>query len=276
MNNPTGIIGLTLLILNFAISYKGFTDKAIFDKYKFEVDRILIGKEYNRLFSSGFLHLNWMHLIFNMYSLYSFSELLELELGSVYFLIIYLVSLIGGSLLALFIHRNHGDYSAVGASGAVCGVIFASIALYPQLQVGIPLTDISFKSWMFGLLFLAFTLFGIKTKKGNIGHEAHLGGAILGMIAALIIRPSSLSENLGIILMILIPSLAFISLIIYKPEFLLVNNFSRGIDNEYDLDHAYNKKVVDNQNEVDRILEKIKSKGLSSLSKKEKEFLDNN
>ncbi len=275
--NESGILGLLLVIVNFFISYKGFNDTHFFDKYKFNVDKILISKEYQRLITSGFLHGSWLHLIFNMVGLYGFCNLLEFELGIVSVLIIYAISLLGGSLFSLYVHRAHGDYSAIGASGAVCGILFAAIALYPDLKVGFPIIDISLKSWIFGILFLIVTLLGIKSGKGNIGHEAHLGGAVIGMMTALIFVPSALSENITIILLILIPSLAFMLLIYLKPEFLLVENyFGKPPVKHYNIDHKFNEIKVDKQNEIDRILEKINKRGIKSLSKKEKEFLDNN
>src|SRR5450432_2036948 len=111
---------LILIIANCIFSYKGFTNELFFDGYKFEVDRILINKDYKRLITSGFLHVGWTHLIFNMIRLYAFSGLIESNLGGVKFLIIYFAGLIGGGLLSLFVHRNHGDFTSVGASGAVC------------------------------------------------------------------------------------------------------------------------------------------------------------
>jgi membrane associated rhomboid family serine protease len=115
---------------------KGFTNQLFFDAYKFEVDKILINKDYKRLITAGFLHSGWSHLILNMLTLLLFSESIERYLGESLFLIIYLASLVGSCLFALFIHRNHGDYSAVGASGAVSGIVFASIALFPGMGVG--------------------------------------------------------------------------------------------------------------------------------------------
>src|ERR1700704_4875072 len=120
----TGIIGLVLIIANIGFSYMGFTNQTFFDGYKFEVDRILINKDYKRLITSGFLHVGWTHLVFNMFSLYAFSGIIAGYLGGVQFLVIYFASLLGGNLLSLLVHKNHGDYSAVGASGAVCGIIF--------------------------------------------------------------------------------------------------------------------------------------------------------
>jgi len=83
------IIGIILIIANIAFSYKGFTNDAFFESYKFEVNRILINKDYKRLITSGFLHVGWTHLIFNMFSLYMFSGAIEETLGGIRFLIIY-------------------------------------------------------------------------------------------------------------------------------------------------------------------------------------------
>src|ERR1700754_3698361 len=202
----TGIIGLILIIANFAISYKGFTNEAFFDRYKFEVDKILINKDYKRLVTSGFLHVSWIHLIFNMLSLYIFSGMIESTLGIFQFVFIYFASLIGGELLSLLIHKNHGDYSSVGASGAVCGVMFAAVAIYPDMNIGFFLIPISIPAWIYALVFVLISIYGIRSQKNNIGHDAHLGGALVGMILALIMNPSALMANYGKILIILVPT----------------------------------------------------------------------
>src|ERR1043165_8616153 len=91
-----GFISIAIIIANVFVSYKGFTDREFFARYSFEVEKILIYKDYKRLITSGFLHVNWMHLIFNMISLYIFSTNLEPYIGSVSYLAIYFISLIGG------------------------------------------------------------------------------------------------------------------------------------------------------------------------------------
>ncbi len=266
-----GLFGLLLIILNVGFSYKGFTDSRFFYRYKFEVDSILLKKQYFRLISSGFLHVSWTHLIFNMASFYAFSESLLIELGGFYFLLIYFASLVGGNLFALFIHKNHGDYSAVGASGAISGLIFAAIALFPGMRIGFMFIPILISSWLYGLLFLLISIYGIKSKRDNIGHEAHLGGALVGLITAIMIRPSALSQNLITISLFTIPTIAFIFLIILKPQILLIDNFFfKSKQNYFDIDHKYNEIKANKQKEIDNILDKISQKGLESLSEKEK------
>lgn len=148
-----------------------------FKNYKFEIDKVLIYKEYKKLLTSGFLHVGWTQLVFNMVSLYGFSGLFENKIGGGKFLIIYFESLIGGSLLSLFVHRNHGDYSAVGASGAISGIIFASIALFPEMGFGFLGLPFSIPTWLYEILYISYSIYGIKSSKDNIGHDAHLGGA---------------------------------------------------------------------------------------------------
>lgn len=272
--SDTGTIGFILILANIAFSYKGFNNVAFFDGYKFEVDRILVNKDYKRLVTSGFLHVGWSHLIFNMLSLYAFSGTIEHSLGGIKFLIIYFASLIGGDLLSLFVHRNHADYSSVGTSGAICGVIFASIALYPDMGIGF-FGLFSLPSWLYGILYIAFSIYGIKSSNNNIGHEAHLGGALIGMAVALVMEPSAFAENYLAILIIAVPTIVFIYLIITKPNVLLVDNFYfKTHNNHYSIDHRYNEERHIGQQEIDMILDKINKKGINGLSKKERDKLD--
>jgi membrane associated rhomboid family serine protease len=269
-----GIIVLILIVVTTLVSYKGFSNSLFFDGYKFEVDKILVYKDYKRLITSGFLHVSWQHLLFNMFSLYAFSGLVGITLGSLNFLIIYFASLLGGDLLSLLIHRNHGDYSSVGASGAICGVIFASVAIFPDMGINFFLLPISIPGWIYALLYVLFSIYAIRSKKNNIGHDAHLGGALVGMILALIMYPSVFIYNYGKILLILVPTVVFIYLIITRPGILLVDNlFYKTHRDFYSIDHQYNSERADQQEEVDRILDKISKKGMGSLNKKEKETL---
>ena len=270
----TGIIGLILIVVNVAFSYKGFTNQLFFESYKFEVDKLLVNKDYKRLISSGFLHVSWTHLIFNMFSLFFFSGIIEGNLGGPQFLAIYFASLIGGGLLSLLVHRQHGDYSAVGASGAVCGVIFASIALFPGFGIGFFGMPFSMPGWLYGILFVLYSIYGIKSKKDNIGHEAHLGGALIGMAVALCMQPAAFAENYQTILIIAIPTIAFIYLIITRPQFLLIDNyFYKKHQDYYSIDHKYNAEKKNRQRELDKLLDKINKKGMDSLSKNEKQKL---
>jgi membrane associated rhomboid family serine protease len=266
--NQAGIVSLLIIATNFLVSYQGFKSPGFFAKYVFEVEKILIYKDYKRLITSLFLHANWQHLIFNMISLFFFSFSLESSIGSWQLLLLYLVSGMGGDLLALFIHRHDGAYSSVGASGAINGLIFAAIALNPHLQV------FFMPGWLFGIIYILFSIYGIQSKKDNIGHESHLGGAVIGMLIAVIVRPSVLIDNWWTLLIVLLPTLVFMYIIIKKPQLLMVNNLFHKNNFNYTLDDRYNEQKKNTQVEVDKILEKIHKKGMNSLSRKEKEILN--
>ncbi len=270
----TGIVSILIIAANIIFSYKGFTSQSFFDRYSFEVDRILIDRDYKRLITSGFLHVSWHHLIFNMISLLLFSAMLEGYLGPLGFAVTYFISLAGGNLMALFIHRSHGDYSAVGASGAISGVIFASIALFPGLHVGLILLPIHIPGWLFGVVYVLYSIYGIRSRRDNIGHEAHLGGALAGILTALAFYPSAIVNNLFTIAVILIPMTVFTWVIVKQPQFLLIDNFWFKNQYNYTVDDRYNLQKKNTQQEVDRILDKISKRGLNSLSRKEREVLE--
>lgn len=267
-----GLIGLMILITNVLVSYLGFKDRNFFQKFAFEIDPILIGKDFKRLITSGFLHVGWTHLLFNMITFYFFSYRLEGLLGAANFLMIYFASLLGGNLLALFIHRNHPDYSAVGASGAVCGLIFATIALYPGMDIGLIFLPVYIPSWLFGLLFVLLSIYGIKAQNDNIGHDAHLGGGLVGMLVAIALYPQILSLNTVPILAILIPASTFLFILAYRPEFLHINVFRRkgGFQT---LEDRYHTTRKNKEIELNELLEKIQKNGMDSLTKREKERL---
>jgi membrane associated rhomboid family serine protease len=268
------IIGLILIAVNCLVSYRGLKNHVFFDDYKFEIDKILISKDYKRLLTSGFLHVSWSHLLFNMLSLFLFSAVLENYLGAISFIAIYFSGLIGGNLLALFVHRHHGDYSSAGASGAICGVIFACIALFPDLGIGLLGLPLSIPGWLYGLLYVLYSIYGIRSEKDNIGHEAHLGGAVIGMITAIIIHPEAFTQNYFTILIIFFPAVVFVYLIITRPHKLLIHNFyHKSHSTYYDIDHKYNEERANRQKELDHLLDKVHQKGFDGLSKREKERL---
>jgi membrane associated rhomboid family serine protease len=269
----TQITTLILVIANVIFSYSGFKENGYIEENVFSVDKILIGKEYKRLITSGFIHASWWHLGFNMMALYSFGSYIELVFGSLNFLLIYFASLLGGNLLSLFIHRNHGEYSALGASGAVFGIVYSSIILDPFSEISLFML-MPLVAWAYGILFIAISIFGIKSKVGNIGHDAHLGGAIIGMLVTIGLRPMLLEGHLSTILLLLIPSVFFIFWLIRKPETMLVENLFAQKQGFQTMEDRYNTRRATHEKEVDRILEKISKRGIESLTAKEKEVLN--
>lgn len=254
-------------------SFQGFNNRTFLEEWLFKVDRILYFKEYKRLFTSGFIHLDIQHLAFNMLTLFFFGESVIYSLGQTGFLFVYFLSMLGGSLMALYIYRNYGDYSALGASGAVCGIVFASIAVFPGMSLYLMFIPIPIPAWLYGLGYVAYTIYGIRKKSDNIGHEAHLGGAVIGMLLAVALRPDSLQTNLLPILLVLVPSLIFITLNFIKPDWLITGNLFSRKKTYHTVDEKYNIEKAGKQKEMDRVLEKIHQQGMHSLTKEERDFL---
>ena len=176
---------IIILLATIAMSYYGFNNSTFFNRYKFNVGAVQKG-DYVRLVSSGFLHANWEHLIFNMISLYFFQDVIIGSMGNLMFLLIYFGSMLLGSVFSLYIYKKQPYYSAIGASGAVSGIIFAAIALYPTAL------SVNFlPGWLFGALYFGYSVFMMfNPQQGdNLGHAAHLGGALFGLIVVVVYAP---------------------------------------------------------------------------------------
>lgn len=272
MENP-GFITFFLIITNFIFSYRGFKDYSFFTRYKFQVEQVMVYKDYKRLFTSGFLHVGWMHLIFSMLALYFFSSGLVSYLGVGEFILIYVAGILGGNLFSLLIHKNDSFYSSVGASGAVFSIMFSSIALFPGMRIGLFFLPLSLPAWLFGLGYLLFSIYAIRSRSDNIGHDAHVGGGLTGMLLAVLLHPSALVNNFVTILIIAVPAIIFIYTIIKKPGALLVDNFYYNNSRTLTKEDKYNLKKKNTEEELDRVLEKIHKKGINSLNEKEKKLL---
>lgn len=257
---------IIFLVIGIGVfSYKGFNDPGFFEKYVFHTDRILIGKQYYRVVSSAFLHGSWMHLAFNMLALYSFGGPLIDAFGSAHFIFLFVSSLLGGSLLSLFIHRNHGNYRAVGASGAVSGVIFAIVMHKPYGEILVFLFPMS--NWLFAILFVGYSIFGMTKDMDNIGHEAHLGGAITGLLVTAILWPWTIEAHTFLYYGLLIPSTLFLVYIWKKPSFLITKG--KSLTNNY----KKKKTQMSKEEELNALLDKSNFKG--KLSDEDKEKLKN-
>lgn len=218
MNEAVEAFAVVLMVANGIFSFRGFSNRRFIEKYLFHVGSILGRNEYYRLFTSGFLHANIPHLAFNMLALYSFSQGIGRVVGILDFVMIYFGSLIAGNLLALQINRNNPEYRALGASGAVSGVIFASILMYPHGSISFLFFPIAIPSWLFGIGFVLISIYGIRTGFGNLGHEAHLGGAIAGVLISLLIEPGLLRARLWLVLALIIPAAAYLYLLAKRPD----------------------------------------------------------
>ena len=199
-------VAIIIIGLNIFFSYKGFRDRIFFNKYKFSPVRIK-GGEKIRYISSGFLHVDTTHLIVNMFTLYFFVDAVIFRVGEINFLIIYFTSLIFGNWLTFRFNSNNINYSAVGASGAVMGIVYSAILLNPEMTLFFFILPMP--GYLFGLGYLFYSIYSMKKVNDNIGHEAHLGGAIAGFFSTIIISPAVVFTNLFTVLILLIPIVYF-------------------------------------------------------------------
>lgn len=207
MSNPAltihplilGIIGLTALASLFSPR-----DSNAFRSLEFNIGRLKQG-EYYRLLTSALIHVDFGHLAFNMITLFFFADEVIRYLGETYFLIIYICSALTGGLLSYFFHYQEDQYRAVGASGAVTGILYAAILLEPGLQLYIMPIPFPIPSYVFGIGYLFYSLYGMKSRMDNIGHSAHFGGAVGGYILTLIMVPTLFQTHLNMVLLMAVP-----------------------------------------------------------------------
>lgn len=201
------IATIVIIAANIIISLKGFNDPAFFEKYKFNIAGIRRGEQI-RMFSSAFLHADFSHLLFNMLTLYFFANVVIAQVGVVYYVIIYVASLLAGNLLAFYFHRNEPYYSAIGASGAVMGILYSAILFFPDMSLFLFFIPIPIPAWLFGMAYLLYSIYGMKSRMGNIGHDAHIGGAIGGYFLTLLFAPYLFQTSLWIVILLAIPLIA--------------------------------------------------------------------
>ena len=204
MSDTTALVTFILIGVTGIMTFQGFKNQSLFTRYMFDNELIVRNKEYERLLTSGLLHADWMHFGFNMFSLYSFGTYLELSYSPSVLLFIYITSILGGNVLSMLIYRNH-PYRAIGASGGVCGVIYASIFLLPGGKIMIFPLPLPIPSWVYAILFLLISAYGMRSTRNNIGHVAHLGGALIGLAVTFLMFPKkvlALPELLGLVLLI--------------------------------------------------------------------------
>lgn len=198
---------LILLIgLNLIVSFKGFNDLHFFRKYEFHIGSIRSGEQF-RMISSGFLHADLGHLFFNMFTLFMFAPVVIGYLGDFSFVLVYTASLVFGSLLTLYFHKNDYSYRAIGASGAVTGILYSAILLQPDMSLYLFFIPIPIPAFLFGIGYLLYSIYGMKAKNDNIGHTAHFGGAIGGFFITLLKHPQMLTENTFMVVVLAIPIL---------------------------------------------------------------------
>lgn len=194
LSSLTIIIAITVLV-----SLLSFNDKSIMYRLWFNAYQVNHRKQYYRFFTHGLVHADWMHLLVNMFVLWSFGTALQNDFayhlgvnGSFNFLMLYVTAIPLASVYSFYKHKNDPNYNALGASGAVSAVLFASVFFDPWnllLLFGIvPVPGI-----LFAVGYLYYTIKMAQKGTDNIGHDAHLWGAVYGFIFPILIEPKAIT-----------------------------------------------------------------------------------
>ena len=273
-SEPFAMMTFAILIVTALVSVMAFQRPDLKARLIFDPRAIFVEKQWDRMFTSGLIHADWSHFIFNAFSFYSFAQVIEIIYGWKSLLLIYCASIIGGSVLSLFIHRNH-DYRALGASGGVCGVIFASIFLLPGSSITLFLFPIGIPAVAYAVLFLVVSFISHRRQSDNTGHDAHLGGAIVGLLTATALFPKLVFAAPITFAVVLTTSLTILLLLIFDPLHLLFRGERTDLldcDNSrfYVENRVRNKKVE----ELDELLDQVSHDGLESLSNAKRKKLE--
>ena len=189
-------LNLIIVIGTVVTSFLAFNNVELFNRLKFNAYLIKERKEAWRFFSYALVHAGWMHLLINMWVLYSFGgiveEVMTIQFGSLamlYYGLLYVGGVIFSTLFDFRKHKSDPYYNAVGASGAVSAVVFASILLYPSGSIYIFPIPFALPSWVFGIVYLIYSAYMGKKGADNIGHNAHFWGAVYGIVFTVILNP---------------------------------------------------------------------------------------
>lgn len=196
-------ISLAIVLLTVTVSVLAFNNRTLFSRLLFNPSKVKRNNEYHRFVSSGFIHADWMHLLVNMFVLYSFGPIVEQYYHSYfgadysnYFLLLYIGGLVMSILPTYRKHLNNPSYNALGASGAVSGVVFTFILFQPLEKIclyGI----LCLPGVLFGAAYLFYCIYMDKKGGSRINHDAHLWGAIFGIVFTSLLQPSLLIDFFG-------------------------------------------------------------------------------
>ena len=185
----------TIFISTILISLLAFDKRSIiYNKFLLHPWSLVRGQRIYSFLMHAFIHADFAHLLFNMITFYFFAFGLEMEVGHLNFAIIFFGSLFISVISTIYKYKNDDDYRSLGASGAVSGVIFSAIIYNPSSKIYILLIPVGIPSPIFALLFVGYSYFASKNRYDNIAHEAHLWGAIGGVVLTIILNPNALVE----------------------------------------------------------------------------------
>ena len=191
----TPITAFFLLINVLVGAYSLFVEPDLIGRWAFRPAAVKKG-EWGRWITAGFVHTGLAHLLFNMVTMWSFGPPIERTIGWWRFLAVYMGSELAANALTYWRHRDDPAYSAVGASGAISGVVFSFVLFAPWAMLGV-LFIIPMPAILFAFLYIAFSIYASNQQVGRVAHEAHLGGALGGIVLTILLYPAALTTFLS-------------------------------------------------------------------------------
>jgi len=191
MQTQYGMGALVIFALTIVISVIGLKSPTLIEKMVLRPYRLVRNREYDRLITSGFVHADFAHLIFNMLTFYFFAFGLEREIGTVAFLALYFIGLVFSNTGSFIKHRNNPEYATLGASGAILAVLFASIIYRPEQKLFVFPIPVPIPAPLFAVGYLAYSYYAARNSKGRINHDAHIGGALTGLAFVALTDPGA-------------------------------------------------------------------------------------
>jgi membrane associated rhomboid family serine protease len=200
MLSDVGPASLFILAANVGLSLLGlFAVPQIVERCLFRPHEFARGQRRATAITSGFVHADLMHLIFNMMTFWFFGVPLERRIGTPMFLLLYAAGLLLSQLGSYMKHRNNPEYATLGASGAISAVLFASIVYFPTNSLMILPIPVPIPAPLFAVGYLAYTVWSARQNRGRINHDAHLGGALSGLVFVALFDPGAYARAIDLI-----------------------------------------------------------------------------
>ncbi len=188
-------VSLTIVIVavTVLVSWRAFNDRALLERLILWPPAVERRKQYDRLLTHGFIHADWMHLLFNMITLWSFGSAVERVFSEwitpVGFVLFYLSAIVIAILPTYIRHRQDANYRSLGASGGVSAVLFAFILFDPWSKLIIFPIPVPIPAFLFAILYIGYSIWMDRRGGGNVNHSAHLWGAAYGVLFTLVLEP---------------------------------------------------------------------------------------
>jgi membrane associated rhomboid family serine protease len=185
------VAALIILVVIIIVSVIGLSSPKVIERSLLRPYQVAHGTGYAGLLTSGFVHADVGHMVFNLITFYSFAFRLEPVIGSLKFVLLYFTALLVGGLGTCFKHRNDPNYASLGASGAILGVLFASIVYFPRQSLYILPLPVPIPAPLFAVGYLAYSWYSSRKSRGHINHDAHIFGALAGLAFVLVTDPTT-------------------------------------------------------------------------------------